>query len=134
MTEDTYQKGLKWLKEKDPQAISVIESMALGSEELTGDLVRRLYGEQYSKSSYLSLREKLIAVLAITVSSGTMQPQTSYQSRLAFLCGLSDKEMYEICSLAAIFSGFSNSLNSMNTIRDSLANLKASNKQSQSGA
>ncbi len=125
VNEEIFQEGLNWLQQKDPDALLVIEGMCQGSSSLTKELVSRLYGENYSKNSHLKLKEKLLVVLAITISNGNMQPQTAYQSRLSYLCGLSEDEIYEVCSLAAIFSGFATSLNSMNVIRDSLMSLKS---------
>jgi len=124
MNEISFQEGLVWLQQKDPEAVEVIETMCGGSKELTKELVSTLYGEKYSKSSHLALKEKLLVVLAITISNGNMLPQTAYQSRLGYLCGLSEEEIYEICGLAAVFSGFATSLNAMNTIRDTLDRVK----------
>jgi 3-oxoadipate enol-lactonase len=120
--------ALAFLEQLDPAGQAIVEEMRRGSPELVDWLVDALYGKLYQRKQ-LDLRTRLLLTVACVAGTGSMQPQVAYQSRLALLNGVSIDELYEVCFHVAIFAGFANAMNAMNTIRGVHESLASSGDQ-----
>lgn len=104
--------GMEFLETLDPAGPRNLNKIRARCPELVDALVQRLYGEIYQRGK-LTLRERFLVSIAVTMASGNMHSQLVYQSKLALRHGLTREELMEIALQISVFSGLATAINSM---------------------
>jgi 4-carboxymuconolactone decarboxylase len=94
----------------------VIESLADIAPEMGHFIVDFSYGDIISRD-ILSPKHKEIAMIAICVAKGTMEPQMKVQIHAALNVGCARQEIVELMTHMAVYSGFPSALNGLNVAR-----------------
>lgn len=107
--------AIDFLKSLDPDGPEIVARMNSVNSALSESLVERLYGDVYQRPA-LELRTRLLVTIGALAAGGDMKPQLIYQTKLAFLNGVTLDEVNEVLLQISVFSGFSRAVNAMNVV------------------
>ncbi|MBE8713629.1 carboxymuconolactone decarboxylase [Sphingobacterium sp. KB22] len=124
MQTERYNRGWEKLKEIDGEAgEKVIQSLKDISPDLGRFIIEYAFGDVYSRDG-LHLKSKEIAVVAALTAMGNAQPQLKVHLHGALNTGSTINEIKEVILQMVVYSGFPNSLNSMNAFKEVLSERK----------
>ncbi len=113
MTEDRYQKGIKYLKNMNPDSFRILEK---NLEDVAPDMARYVaefaYGEIYSRPG-LDLKTRELVTIASITTLGSAQTQLKSHIHGALNVGCSPQEIIEVIIQMAVYTGFPKALNGL---------------------
>lgn len=119
-----YERGWEKLKEIDGEVgEKVIQSLKDISPDLGRYIIEYAFGDVYSRTE-LDLKSREIAVVAALTAMGNAQPQLKVHINGALNTGSTVNELKEVILQMSVYSGFPNSINAMNMLKDVLAERK----------
>jgi len=119
-----YNVGWEKLKEIDGEAgEKVIESLKDISPDLGKFIIEYSFGDVYTREG-LDIKAKEIVVVAALTAMGNAVPQLKVHLNEALNTGSSINEVKEIILQMSVYSGFPNSINAMNTLKEVLSDRK----------
>lgn len=113
MSEDRYQKGIKYLKNMNPDSFRILEK---NLEDVAPDMARYVaefaYGEIYSRPG-LDLKTRELVTIASITTLGSAQTQLKSHIQGALNVGCSPQEIIEVIIQMAVYAGFPKALNGL---------------------
>jgi 4-carboxymuconolactone decarboxylase len=113
VSEDKYQKGIKYLKNMNPDSFRILEE---NLEDLAPDMARYVaefaYGEIYSRPG-LDLKTRELVTIASITTLGSAQTQLKSHIHGALNVGCSPHEIIEVIIQMAVYAGFPKALNGL---------------------
>ncbi|MFH1116486.1 MAG: carboxymuconolactone decarboxylase family protein [Pseudomonadota bacterium] len=97
----------------------VIESLSDIAPDMGYFIIDFSYGDIFSRD-ILSPQHKEIAMIAVCVSKGTMEPQLKVHLHAALNVGCTKQQLVEIMNHMAVYSGFPSALNGLGAVRQVL--------------
>lgn len=117
---ETYERGLRILRETNPDGPRVMEELAEIAPDFARWIVEFGYGSIYA-SPRLPLREREIATLASLTTQGGAERQLEYHVATALRVGLRPQEIVETIVNCAAFAGIPRALNGLRVARRAFA-------------
>lgn len=113
VSEDRYQKGIKYLKNMNPDSFRILEK---NLEDVAPDMARYVaefaYGEIYSRPG-LDLKTRELVTIASITTLGSAQTQLKSHIHGALNVGCSPQEIIEVIIQMAVYTGFPKALNGL---------------------
>ncbi len=94
----------------------VIASLADIAPEMADFIIDFSYGDIFSRK-YLSPQHKELAMLAVCVAKGTMEPQMRVHIHAALNVGCTKEQIVELMNHMAVYAGFPAALNGLSQVR-----------------
>lgn len=117
---ERYQLGWEKLKEIDGEAgEKVINSLKDIFPDLGKFIIEYSFGDIYSRND-LDLKSKEIAVVSALTAMGNAKPQLKVHINGALNTGSTISEVKEVILQMSVYSGFPNSINAMNALKEVL--------------
>lgn len=113
MTENRYEKGMEYLKNKNPDSFRILEK---NLEDVAPDMARYVaefaYGDIYSRPG-LDLKTRELVTIASITTLGSAQKQLKSHVHGALNVGCTPKEIIEVIIQMAVYAGFPKALNGL---------------------
>jgi len=95
----------------------VVKSLSDIAPDMADFIIDFAYGDVFARN-ILSPKHKEIAMLAVTVAKGTMEPQMKVHIHAALNVGVSKQEIIELMYHTAVYAGFPAALNGIAAVRE----------------
>ena len=113
MSEDRYEKGIKNLKNMNPDSFRILEK---NLEDIAPDMARYIaefaYGDIYSRPG-LDLKTRELVTIASVTTLGSAQSQLKSHIHGALNVGCTPQEIIEVIIQMAVYAGFPKALNGL---------------------
>lgn len=121
MQSQRFMLGWEKLKEVDGEAgEKVINSLKDISPDLGKFIIEYAFGDIYARET-LDMKSKEIAVVAALIAMGNAEPQLKVHINGALNTGSTINEIKEVILQMSVYSGFPNSINGINALKDVLS-------------
>lgn len=115
MADERYERGWQRLvevagEERSAKLIDALDGLA---PDISRYIVEFIFGDVYNRPG-LTLRERQIAMIAMFTTLGGCEPQLQFHVNAALDAGLSQREVIDVITHVAPYTGFPRALNAVN--------------------